>query len=84
MCFRKTKKNELFNFFKNSELFNYKMINRTKKKIIEVVSTNIIQLCIDELTMIYEEYLNNNIFSKHDSIIFLKSFDFTREKESIL
>ncbi len=49
----------------------------------DVISNTIIQMCENELSIIYEDYLTKNNFTKYDSNMFLKSLDFTRERQSI-
>jgi hypothetical protein len=81
-CFKKLNKVELIRFFRNSDLFNGKLINRTKKRLHEVVCNNIVQMCEQELSYVYEEYLTNNLFNKADAELYIKSFDYSREKSS--
>jgi hypothetical protein len=48
----------------------------------DVISTTIIKICESELDIIYEDYLLKNNFTKYDSNMFLKSLDFSRERQS--
>ena len=48
----------------------------------DVISTTIVKICESELDIIYEDYLTKNNFTKYDSNMFLRSLDFTRERNS--
>jgi hypothetical protein len=41
-------------------------------------------MCESELSYIYEEYLRNNIFNRADAEMYIKSFDYSREKSVYL
>jgi hypothetical protein len=81
-CFKKINKIELIKFFKSWDILNNKLINRTKKRLIDVISTTIVKICESELDIIYEDYLTKNNFTKYDSNMFLRSLDYTRERNS--
>jgi hypothetical protein len=39
-------------------------------------------MCEQELSYVYEEYLHNNIFNRADAEMYIKSFDYSRERSS--
>ncbi len=49
----------MITFFKESNFFNYQFIPRTKVKIIEIVSKTIKKLCLDEVNLIFKDYIDN-------------------------
>lgn len=83
LYFQKQNKLELIRFFINNEFFNSKFINRTKKRLVEIISDSIIKLCSEELNVIFREYLQSNCFTSKDAEAFLKVADSSQEKSSI-
>src|SRR4051812_45591291 len=75
--FHKANKLELIRYFRNSDFINLKLINRTRKRLIETICTIISKICEDEIYMVYKEYLVSNIFTTKDAEMFLKAFDST-------
>jgi hypothetical protein len=82
--FKKLNKLDLIRYFKSSEFFLTKFINRTKKRIIESICDSIITLCSEEINLVFVEYLHKNIFTLKDAEMFLKAFDSLEEKQSKL
>jgi hypothetical protein len=82
MYFEKTNKLPLIHYLKSSEFINFKLINRTKKKLIETVSQIILSQCEIEMMGIFQDYLLSNNFVYKDAEMFLKSFDFFEDKKS--
>jgi hypothetical protein len=82
MYFEKTNKLTLIHYLKSNEFINFKLINRTKKRLIETVSQIILSQCEQEMMNIFQEYLVANQFTEKDAEMFLKSYDFTEDKKS--
>lgn len=81
-CFQKQNKTDVISFFKNSSFFNYKLINKTKKKVLTSVLNTLKQMCSKELEIIFQEYLQKNDFKQSEAEMFIKSFDLSNERNS--
>jgi hypothetical protein len=80
--FSKVNKLSLVRYLRSQEFINSKLINRTRKRIVESISEIIIDQCQTEIALIFKEYLVNNLFSEKDAEMYLKAFDSTEEKFS--
>jgi hypothetical protein len=80
--FQKNNKFILINYLKSNDFLNTKLFNRTRIRLVEALSAEILSQCEKELTMIFQEYLVSNIFLEKDADIYLKAFDSTEEKNS--
>jgi hypothetical protein len=79
---RKQNKLDLLNFFKTSDFFNTKFINRTKKRLIEVITQNLVTMSEKELINFYEEFLSKNEFKFQEAELYLKTYDTQNERTS--
>ena len=72
----------MIRYLKSNEFVNSKLLNRTRKRLVDVLSTEILTQCEYEIKLIFQEYLVSNIFSEKDAEMYLKAFDSTEEKNS--
>ncbi len=58
--FSNSDKLSLITFFKESNFFNHKFIPRTKLQIIELASKNIQKICLNEVNLVFKDYIDNH------------------------
>ncbi len=77
----------VLNYFRNSQFFSTKIINRTRKLIFESITSLILNHCQSEITCQFISFLNSYTFiheeSSRDRDMFFKAFDLSEERKSI-
>ena len=53
----KKPKFELLLFFKNSDFIRFKLINRTRMRVISTICNNMLKISSDEISILFEEYI---------------------------
>jgi hypothetical protein len=74
----------LIKYLRSSDYFNTKIINRTKKRLIELISTDILTQCENEMVVMFRDFMQTNVFNNSDAEMFLKAFGFSEEKSSTI
>lgn len=79
--FKYTDKLILIQYLKTSDFIQTKLINRTKKRLIDLISDMIMSLCESEIIYMFKEFISANQFNKENAIMYMKAFDISFQEK---
>jgi hypothetical protein len=79
---QKLNKLELVKYLKSNEALKTKFVPRTKHRLLFTLSNEILRLCEEEILLVFNQYLESNLFHDSDAQQFFKVHDFFGEKNS--